>query len=667
MFLTPSPPRITSRSHIEHWLLLLIRAAVLCLLAMAFARPLWRTAVNGPEKSAEEELVAVLVDTSASLRQDGAWPDLLRQTDEQIRRLPASSTIALFRYDDRWHPVADFAELKRLPPDQRHQLFKARLTELKPGWGGSNLGEALVRTASALQEAQTEQANPARLRILLASDLQTGSKLDALNGFEWPTDLRLQVLTAQASSPSNAGLQWVERNMDLADDVARVRISNAANSKKEQFSIKWAGTEGSSLAVYVPPGQSRVVIPPRQPAGLAIPALVLTGDDNDFDNTLYAAPIHEVVRLIVYCGNDKPDDIAGLRFYLEGVFASSQRYKTEIRDWRDLISAPPGDRPAFIVLTDPEPDAAEFVRTYLSQGGTALVVGRSAGTAMALLQQCGLNDLEITEAAVKRDAMLGDIDFEHPLFAPFAEAQFSDFTGIRFWKHRSVAVFSTANGMNLKPDYAGRVLARFDDGDPAFLEFKRGRGHIWFLTGGWQPADSQLARSSKFPPLMYRMLEQASGVVVRTQNQPVGSEIVWPRPTAEAAMTGTVRRPDGATMKDVPANIPYSATETPGLYGLEVEGKTETVAINVAPEESRTAPLPIEQLEALGVRMGAVETAEQIKRAKDRQRQLQIEELEQNQKLWRWGVLVAFVLLLLETWLAGRRAKTSIPDATDHA
>src|SRR5664279_338560 len=72
MFLSPSPPRVTSRSRVEHWLLLLIRGAVLCLLALAFARPLWRTAVSGPEQKPDEELVAVLVDTSASLRRDGA-------------------------------------------------------------------------------------------------------------------------------------------------------------------------------------------------------------------------------------------------------------------------------------------------------------------------------------------------------------------------------------------------------------------------------------------------------------------------------------------------------------------------------------------------------------------------------------------------------------------
>jgi hypothetical protein len=37
MFLAPSPPRLSRRSRLDQWLLLLLRAAALALLAMAFA------------------------------------------------------------------------------------------------------------------------------------------------------------------------------------------------------------------------------------------------------------------------------------------------------------------------------------------------------------------------------------------------------------------------------------------------------------------------------------------------------------------------------------------------------------------------------------------------------------------------------------------------------
>ena len=47
----------------------------------------------------------------------------------------------------------------------------------------------------------------------------------------------------------------------------------------------------------------------------------------------------------------------------------------------------------------------------------------------------GLPELQITEAGGDY-ALLGEIDFTHPLFAPFDDPRFSDFSHIHFWKHR---------------------------------------------------------------------------------------------------------------------------------------------------------------------------------------------------------------------------------------
>ncbi len=687
MFLTQSPPRVTSRSRVEHWLLLLLRGAVLCLLALAFARPLWRTATSEPEKPGDEELVAVLVDTSASLRRDGAWSELMKQAGDNVSKLPATATVGLFAFDDRWRSVADFAELKPLEPTARRELVRARLAELKPSWGGTNLGEALVRTAAALQETQTERAIPAKLRIILASDLPVGANLDALRGFEWPADLRVEPLVARASSPSNAGLQLVERNLDLGDDLLRVRVTNSADARKESFVLKWDGADAANATVYVPPGQSRVIAPPKRPDGVASTWLMLTGDDHDFDNRVFVAPPRTETKLVVYCGADKADDPDGLRFYLEGVFAASRRYRVALVAWNEKTKGSPlieiskdggegtertkgtkAERPSLVVLTHLEEDAGSFVKEHLATGGAVLIAARSAESGTASLRQCGLDDVSLSEANVRRDAMLGEIDFEHPLFAPFAEAQFSDFTGIRFWKHRVLEVAGkrvtgskTEDGQAGSLPHGGRMLSRFDDGSPAFVEFSVGKGRVWLMTAGWHPADSQLARSSKFPPLIYRMLEQASGAVSRPESVPVGSAIPWPKSSGEVASRGTVRLPDGRTLTDLALDSAFAETGQPGLYGFEVEGRSDTVAVNLAADESRTAALPIEQLESLGVRFGTAERPGDVLRAKDRERQLQLAELEQTQKLWRWGLLAVIGLLLIETWLAGRAGSSVEP------
>src|SRR6185503_3149558 len=66
MFLEPSPPRLTRRSRLEHILLLILRCAVLCLLALGFARPFIKKMIDSPASAIGARQIVVLVDISAS-------------------------------------------------------------------------------------------------------------------------------------------------------------------------------------------------------------------------------------------------------------------------------------------------------------------------------------------------------------------------------------------------------------------------------------------------------------------------------------------------------------------------------------------------------------------------------------------------------------------------
>jgi len=62
---------------------------------------------------------------------------------------------------------------------------------------------------------------------------------------------------------------------------------------------------------YVPPGQARVVRAPPTPPGDAA-ALVLTGDDEPFDNTLWIVPpTREEIR-VLHLADEKADEVADL-------------------------------------------------------------------------------------------------------------------------------------------------------------------------------------------------------------------------------------------------------------------------------------------------------------------------------------------------------------------
>ena len=84
------------------------------------------------------------------------------------------------------------------------------------------------------------------------------------------------------------------------------------------------------------------------------------------------------------------------------------------------------------------------------------------------------------------------------------------------------------------------------------------------------------------------------------------------------------------------------------------------LAVNVDPAESRTAPLGADELERLGV---PVTRARVAPAAPVSAATLLGAEAEGRQKLWRWLVAAALLVLLAETFLAGRaiRPATSSP------
>ena len=95
----------------------------------------------------------------------------------------------------------------------------------------------------------------------------------------------------------------------------------------------------------------------------------------------------------------------------------------------------------------------------------------------------------------------------------------------------------------------------------------------------------------------------------------------------------------------------FEDTDQPGVYTVDTPDGAHSFAINVDPLESKTAALEFVTLEKLGCRL-----ADHSPKPLDHAdlRQMYNSELENRQKLWRWLVLAAIGLLIVETWLAGR-------------
>ncbi len=644
-FLETSPPRLTRRSRLQHWLLLLLRGAVIGLLALAFARPFFDTPVLTSPARARPQTTLLLVDTSASMRRDGLWEAAQERANSWIQRAGPEDTMALLSFDDSVTTLFGLAEWATADPATRQDECRRRLRAVAPGWGATHLDRALIRASELLAEAG---ATTSMRRVVLIGDLQEGCQRSALPGHDWPRGLQVVIERVRPHRPGNAGLAWLRSADRAASGVGEralpVRIGNSPDAVREAFELRWeSGSAAPPVAVQVAAGTSRRIPLPQPPAEGTVGTLVLSGDDAAFDNRLHLV-LAARRRVGVFCLSAEPaGDSAGLVYYLSRAFPEEAGAGVDLTVARDLPAA--GEvkpMPVLVFLLQPPTvPQAEALNAFARQGGMVVAVIGAGGGGEPVGRLWGVPSLEVREGPVARSGyvLLGDIEFSHPLFAAFADPRYSDFSKVHFWKYRRVEGGLPAEA---------RVLARFDSGDPAWIEVPVGRGTVLVLTSGWTPADSELARSTKFAPLLHTLVELAAGERAGAAQWQVGDTVVLPESLSSGSLV--LERPDGERVALAPGTRQYGPLDQPGLYACVGGGERWPFAVNLDPAESRTAPLGADELAGLGVPLSAPESVEA--RSGERQQQVHRAELENRQKLWRIALLVVLGFVLGETWLA---------------
>jgi len=655
MFLRPTPPKVTRRRRIENPWLLFLRCLVLLLLAAGFARPFFAKDTATPAAAAEGRQLLLLIDTSASMRREGVWDRARSVAEQYLDKASPADQVAVQSFDRQPRAVVSFAEWNSWTVDQRAALSRQRVAAVSPGWAGTHLGLALTSAAEQFGDDTTRE-KLSRQEIVLITDMQEGAKLDGLQGHDWPVGVKVTVESVAAKNRANAGLEIVNQpeGKPGEESVILVRVTNARDSGREKFRVGWnAGNNSPAEAteIYLPPGQSRIFPAPKAPSGTSAGELRLTGDDENFDNTAYyAAPEPENIQ-IAYLGSDSGNDPAKLRYYLQRVFPESGRRRVQVVSSSNSVPAELLQQAAFAVVPGAiSTGEAGALREWITRGHTALMILSDTKSGSTLATLAGLADVQITEATGDY-ALLGEIDFKHSIFAPFADPRFSDFTPIHFWKHRR---------WEIPTNVPANVLAKFDDGSPALVQLSVGNGNLLVLTSGWHPGDSQLAVSSKFPPLVQSMLDW-SGATASVRFQFLTGDPI-PSPLTTGSQAVQWQRPDGKK-ESLAAGIPFTGTELPGFYVATFGEKERRFAVNLPLEESRTAPLPPDELARLGVPLqtsAEVAVAQTEKRAQH----LKQSELENRQKLWRWliaGVLaVTLGEIILSGWLVRRATPAEV-------
>jgi len=663
MFLRTAVPRFKNRSHLENLPLLILRCIILCLLAFAFSRPFFPREAGDARVPVARRTV-LLIDTSASMRRTGMWSRAIGEAQSALRDVSQADRVCMMKFDQGMETLIGFEQWDAMDSARRTAAATELLSKMSPGWASTNLGQALVSAAEAIEddEVNDEQQKFRTHRIVLISDLQKGSSLEALQAYEWPEALELELKLIAAAGSTNAALQLITSRDQPArtagEGLPSIRITNSPDAAVERFGLTWAGENPAKTSdripeIYVPAGHSVVVRVPQRTDSSVQGKLILTGDDHDFDNALYMAPrlTHQVN--ILFIGSDSAGDSEGMLYYVQRAFRATGSIDPAVisRSAVNLTDADVAAAHLIIAADEISPGHIDSVRRYLESGRTVLLVMKSPDTANTIAALAGIESIDSQEADINTYAMLNRIEFKHPLLAPFSEPRFGDFTGIHFWKHRKI---------NIDDLPGAEVLAWFDSNDPALFELHVSKGSLLVLASGWHPSDSQLALSSKFVPLLYSVLEYG-GIFANRQSQYfVGDNVpISPWSGSESANL-EIRKPDDSLIRLKAGEESFTHTDLPGIYTIESSAGNHIFALNLPAKECRTAVMPIEDLEGLGVTVGAALRGRSNEdnannRLGQPHRIAPTFVLESEQKIWRWifiGLLfVSFIEIALAGWL----------------
>lgn len=642
-FLEASPPRLQRQRRFQHPWLLVLRSVIVGLLALAFARPFFRGKSTPVIAADVTQDVVLVLDESASMRRAGLWNEARDRAVRIAEGLRSGDRCSVLLASSVVTPLLTTEQWTQTPPAERGSHVRSLLASRTPGWGPLFLDTAID---SALEVfADTPHGTTSRQRVVVISDFAAGTRTTGLAGRDWPPGCEVVMERTFPRIENNAGLQfigWDETTGGVPQARLRVTRDQGAPALPLKLQLRDGirGVDmGEPLVIDLGPGQTRVVtIPLPKTAADGFEAL-LTGDAADFDNRVWFVPPKPRVSTVAYVGQADPGNPQHAAFYVTRALSSAPGLTLSIAPVDPRGSGEGLDAAAMIVVTEPPgPPVLEALRKRLEAGAFVVITASDSDQVNTAATLAGETGWSVSTGSAP--ALLGQIDFAHPLFALFGNPRYSDFTHLRFWRPQPI---------RLPAGSAAQVVARFEDGAAAVLESSVGRGRVITWGGDWSPAASQWVLSTKFVPWLQSLLERASGGPPRPSYSNVGdASRLSPDPAAE-----------WKAASDPAAAFSRSAPTAPGLYQLKDDDGLRWTALEVPAEESRTDPLPLDAFEQLGVPTRVRATTPSTGPAAIPVDTAAIE-IEGRQKLWRWALVVVAGLLALESVIAWALSRRSV-------
>lgn len=634
-FLKQTTRRLILFQQIQQWLLLLLRGALICLLVLAFARPLLHQAQLSRLMDAEPETVVILLDSSLAMRFGDRFDQARDEAARVLDRLSPGDEAAIIRFSDSVRQATDLTtDLGTL----RSSLAQATEPEYHP----ARFYPALRLANDLLADARHENR-----RVVMISSFSASGITDADTGWMLAPGVGFAAIAVDDRESRNLSLtdvrspqQLLETQQDI-EVLARVRSTGSVLLEAGELSLLLNDTPVATETVSLDGRSEAVISVPVSLDGSGVYSgeLLLSDDDFPEDNRWYfMLDILPRMQVVVVNGAPSPnwfDDAAHwLGLALEG--PESSPFDVTHIDWQDLSGTHLAGIDALVLLNVPPLAEATVndIRTFVNDGGALLLAPGNRVQGAAFNDQLGdLSPLQLADSRVLMGndyLLIADVDRRHPALRALDVDWSARFQG--YW-------------LTQPADAEGGVLMRFDSGDPLLAERRVGDGHVMLVTTSLDLAWSNFPLQGLYLPFVHEVLTYMIQPPSRERAYQVGDTIDMTELFTAGQQRITIREPDGRTV-DIAADSPYYRARLPGM--VEAPDGVR-YAINVMSDAALLTSLDIDLLyDSLINPETTPQVSERIRTA-----QLMVE-LERPQRLWWWILLAVVLLLIVEGWVANR-------------
>ncbi|MDR2214250.1 MAG: BatA domain-containing protein [Nevskiaceae bacterium] len=570
MFLEASEIRRSRRHELRYWLLLALRLALIALLAFAFAGPLVKMAANAVG-TGSATLHVVVLDTSLSMRREGVWDRAQQRARDIVEGVRGGDRVMLVAADHRLRVLQEpvFAA--------QRGVVTGAIASLEPGWSRLDYG-ALMSGSSSWSASAGEN-----VELHVITDLQQSASPLRFADLQPPLGVTLDLVDAAGEqAPANARVAQIAV---AANDpqMIEVRVEGDAVTAGQRSAVLTVnGTERGrqTLAADAPfPQVLRFNVGDLGDGEHRVSATLQPADSLSADDSGYALVRRLRPKVLLVAASVSGDDATYLRAALQSLATPS--FDVEMGVPSALAQRTLEGFAAVVVSDAGVMDDAGLrqLRRFVEGGGAALLTLGPRSLQKGGEALTGATLARNAQRAGSVAARVDDMEQSHPMLRDPG-----GWRSIRFFRHVPVTPPERAN-----------VLVRLDSGAPLLLEQSIGNGRVLTLTSPLSREWNDLA----IHPLFVRFIAEATvwlaGARAEGATGQVGTGVDI---GAGGRSGGAVFDPAGKRVTALESGgvsageeISRFVPDQPGYYEVRGGGRSDYIAVNADPRESRLEPM----------------------------------------------------------------------------